>query len=35
MHPGEKNILIHMINNRKRLNELILQFELLEGKSKR
>ena len=35
MHPGEKNILIHKINNRERSNELILQFELLEGKSKR
>ena len=30
MHPGEKNILMHMIDNRERSNQLILQFELLE-----
>ena len=31
MHPGEKNILIHIIHNRERSNELILQYDLLEG----
>ena len=31
MHPGEKNILIHIIHNKERSNELILNFDLLEG----